>query len=150
MCIRGFSDDALYKSTFDITLHYNGARAEAYLRTEWHLDPSSSLATINMGQKVGAVPLFRWAAGSPSNAMWSAPRPTSVPSGILIHPGIWPQQTWAENWGLCPLFLKGELDPHVTQCGRDEAYLRTKSHFDPSSSLATINMGQKVGGYAPF
>jgi len=21
-----------------------------------------------------------------------------VPSGILIHPAIWPQQTWAENW----------------------------------------------------
>jgi len=29
-------------------------------------------------------------------------RPTSLPSGILIHPTIWPQQTWAENWGLHP------------------------------------------------
>jgi len=27
------------------------------------------------------------------------PRPTSLPSGILIHPAIWPQQIWAENWG---------------------------------------------------
>jgi len=26
------------------------------------------------------------------------PRPTSVPSGIWIHPAIWPQETWAENW----------------------------------------------------
>jgi len=32
------------------------------------------------------------------------PRPKcSVPSGILIHPAVWPQQTLAENWGLCPI-----------------------------------------------
>jgi len=30
-------------------------------------------------------------------------RPTSVPNGIFIHPASWPQQTWAYNWGLCPL-----------------------------------------------
>jgi len=29
----------------------------------------------------------------PSNAMWPGPRPTSVPSFILIHPTIWPQYT---------------------------------------------------------
>jgi len=34
------------------------ARAEAYLRIKWHLDPSSRLDTINMGRKVGVVPLF--------------------------------------------------------------------------------------------
>ena len=38
----------------------NVVRAEAYLHTNWHLDPSSRLATIDMGQKVGgaAVPPF--------------------------------------------------------------------------------------------
>jgi len=25
-----------------------------------------------------------------------------MPIGILIHVAIWPQQIWAENWGLCP------------------------------------------------
>jgi len=25
-------------------------------------------------------------------------------SDILIYPAVWPQQTWAENWGICPLF----------------------------------------------
>ena len=30
-------------------------------------------------------------AGTPSNTMPSWPRPTSVPSGILIHPAVWPQ-----------------------------------------------------------
>ena len=44
-------------------------------------------------------------------------RTTFVPSGILIHPAVWPQQTWAENWGLCPLFGEGELGPHLAQCG---------------------------------
>jgi len=79
---------------------YNVAWAEAYLCTKWHLDPSSRLATIDMGQKLGAtVPLFggRWVP-------MPGPRHTSVPSGILIHPSLWPQQTWAENKGLCPFW----------------------------------------------
>jgi len=31
--------------------------------------------------------------GSPSNTMPPGPRPTSVQSGILIHPAVWPQYT---------------------------------------------------------
>jgi len=38
---------------------YNVTWIEAYLLTKWYLDPSSCLATIDMGQKLGdAVPLF--------------------------------------------------------------------------------------------
>ena len=37
---------------------------------------------------------------------------------------VWPQKTWAENWGLCPIFWRGELGPHLTQCAWAEAYLR--------------------------
>jgi len=52
------------------------------------------LATIDMGRKVGGCCApFRGGAGSPSNTMWPGPRPTSVPSGILIHPTVWPQYT---------------------------------------------------------
>jgi len=58
------------------------------------------LATIDMGrnrqgQKVGvaAVPFFVGAAGSPSNIMSPGPRPTSLPSGILIHSAVLPQYT---------------------------------------------------------
>jgi len=36
----------------------NDAWAEAYLRTKWHLDPSSRLATTDMGRKWGAVARF--------------------------------------------------------------------------------------------
>jgi len=55
---------------------------------------------------------FFWGggAGSASNTMWHGrptTRPTFVPSGILIHPAVWPQRKWAKNWrGLCP-FLGG-------------------------------------------
>ena len=38
----------------------------------------------------GAVPLSR-SAGNPSNTMWPAPRSTSVPSGVIIRPAVWPQ-----------------------------------------------------------
>jgi len=37
----------------------------------------------------GAVVSLSWRAGTPSNTMWPAPRSTSVPSGILIHPAVW-------------------------------------------------------------
>jgi len=42
---------------------------------------------------VGAVPLWGGGAGSPSNTMWPWPRPTCVPSFILICPTVWPQCT---------------------------------------------------------
>ena len=37
-----------------------------------------------------AVPLPR-SAGNPSNTMWTATRSTSVPSGVFIHPAVWPK-----------------------------------------------------------
>jgi len=38
----------------------------------------------------GAVPLSR-SAGNPSNTMWPVRRSTSIPSGVFIHPAVWPQ-----------------------------------------------------------
>jgi len=48
-----------------------------------------------VGLKVGELLCpFTWGrAGSPSNTMSPGPRPTSVPSGILIHPTVSPQYT---------------------------------------------------------
>jgi len=71
------------------------------------------LATINMGRKWGSCCVsFRGPMGTwrcldleylvdvatrsilpPSNTMWPGPRSTSVPSGILIHPTVWPEYT---------------------------------------------------------
>jgi len=46
-------DPALYKIMRLVV--YNVAWADAYLRTKRHLDPSSRLATIDMGRKVGVL-----------------------------------------------------------------------------------------------
>jgi len=74
-------------------------------------------AIIDMGGKVGegCCAHFRGGAVSPSNTMSPWSRATSVPSGILIHKAVWPQQSRAKNWGLCAFW--GELGPHLTQCG---------------------------------
>jgi len=89
-----------------------------YLHTKWHVSPSSRLAKIEMGRQLGTVPPFEgWRAGSLCNTMSLGPRPTSIPNGILIHPAIWPQKIWAENWGGCALW-GGELDSHLMQCGQ--------------------------------
>ena len=54
----------------------------------------ATVATIDTGIKrgggAGAVPLSR-SAGNPSNTMWPALRSTTVPSGVFIHPAVWPQ-----------------------------------------------------------
>jgi len=53
-----------------------------------------SLATTDTGPKIGdCCALFRGAAVSPSSTMWLGPRPTSIPSDILIHPTVLPQFT---------------------------------------------------------
>ena len=69
------------------------ACAEAYLHNKWHLDSSSGLATIEMGRKFGGLrPLFGdRGAESPTNTKSPGPRPTSITSGILIQPAVWPQ-----------------------------------------------------------
>ena len=101
------------------------------------------LATIDMGQKLGGcAPLFgRGVAGSSCNTVWPKPRPTFVPSGILIHPAVWPQQTWAENWGGLWPPLGGELGLHLAQCGlgRGIPPFHTKFRLDLSNCLATIH-----------
>jgi len=58
------------------------------------------LATMNIGRKLGCMCPFLGESWSPSNTMLPGPRHTFVPSRILIHPAVWPQKTWAENWGV--------------------------------------------------
>jgi len=88
-------------------------------------------------------------AGCPSNTMWPGPRPTFVPSGILIHPAVG-HNTWAEKWGLLsPLFWGGEWVRWVPiSVAWAKAYLRTKWHLDPTGHLAITDMGRKLWGCA--
>jgi len=92
---------------------YNVCWVEAYLHTKWHLNPSSRLRTIDMGRKLrGCGSCLGRGDWSPSSTIWSGPRPTSIPSGILIHVAVWPQYI---DMGLPP-FRGGELGPHLRQC----------------------------------
>jgi len=36
-------------------------------------------------------------AVSPSNTVWPGPRPTCMPSFILIYPTVWPQYTYVTD-----------------------------------------------------
>ena len=76
------------------------------------------LSTIDMHRKSrGLCPFGEEGAESPSNTMSPGSRPTSLTSGILIYPAVWPQQTWTENWGCARL---GGVGPHLIQCGPDQ------------------------------
>jgi len=45
------------------------------------------------GREGAAVPLSREELGPRLTQCGLAPRPTNVPSAILIHPAVWPQYT---------------------------------------------------------
>jgi len=70
------------------------------------------------GPKIGErlCPLsWEGTAEYPSNTKSPGLRPSSIPSGILIHTAIWPQQIWAENWvGALPLWGRGAGSPSNT------------------------------------
>jgi len=67
-------------------------------------------------------------------------RPTSVPSGILIHPTVWPQYMGRKlRELLCRPFVEGSWVPIQHNVARAKAYLRAKFHLDPSNRLATIH-----------
>jgi len=104
------------------------------------------LATIDMGRTLGAAPLLA-RAGSPSHTMSPGPRPTSISSGILIHPAVWPQRTWAENWRVVPPFLWGRSwVPIYHNVAWAEAYLHAKFHFGPSNRLAIMHQRHRQTG----
>jgi len=130
--------------------HYLTQRrwAEAYLRTNCHFDPSSRLATIDMGRKLGAPPLLVEGELGPHLARCGLGRdlsPCQVASWSIQPSG---HNRHGPKTGGRALF-RG-LGPHLTQRRLAEAYLDTKCHLDPSSRLATIDMGRKLGGSAPF
>jgi len=70
-------------------------------------------------------------AGSPSNTMWPGPRPTSVPTGILIQPfghnrhgpktgrccALFGHNVHGPKIGGYVPFWEGELGPHLRQWG---------------------------------
>jgi len=49
----------------------------------------------------GAPPPFCGGERGPHLTKSPGRRPTSIPRDILIHAAIWPQQIWADKWGVC-------------------------------------------------
>ena len=91
------------------------------------------------------MPFFSGGDGSPSNTKTPGLRPTSTPSGILVHPAIWPQRTLAENWGLCP-FRGGGAGSASNTMWPGRGHLHAKFHLDPSKRLTTIHQRHRQTG----
>jgi len=62
------------------------------------------------------VPFFSGEAG-PHITQSPGPRPTSIPSGILVHPAVSPQRTWAEDL-VGPFMGEGAGSPSNTMSPR--------------------------------
>ena len=93
-------------------------RPKAYLCTKWHLDLCSRLATIDVGLKLerGRRTFLGERAGSHANTKSPRLRPTSIPSGMLMHPAIWPQYMGRQVGAAAHLFWREMIGPHLTQC----------------------------------
>jgi len=102
--------------------------ADAYHRTKWHLDPSSRLATTNMGRKLGGAVLPFW--------------------GGKLDPH--PAQCGLGRSLALPLLRRGSWVPIKHNVAWAEAYIPTKWHLDPCSHFVTTDMGRKLGGCANF
>jgi len=90
------------------------------------------------GAKIGGLPFWGRGARSPSIRMPLRLRPISVPSGILIHQVVWPQQIaalWAKNRG--PLLGEGSWVP-IQHNGQGRGLPPCQFRLDPSNRLATI------------
>jgi len=83
--------------------------------------------------------------------MWPVPRSTSVLSGVFIHPPFGHNRPGPKlGEGGRALFSVGCLVSIEHKIAWAEAYLHTKWHLSPSSSLATTDNGRKLGGCAPL
>jgi len=127
-----------------------GSRVEVYLRTKWHdLDPSLPFGHKGMGRKVGVLCPFLGGAGSPSNNTMSPGPRTSVPSGILIHPGVWHfgLNRHGRKLGCCSQFGGAGTPSNTMSSGlrfRIHPYAN-KVASNSFSRLATTDMGRKLG-----
>jgi len=102
-----------------------------------------------MGRKVGAqswgcAPFLGRGAGFPSSTKWPGLRPTSIPSGILIH-----SRHGCKIGGLCPLFLGRGAGTHLTQCRLSPTSLPSGILIHPAIWPQQI-LGEVWGGSVPL
>jgi len=109
------------------------------------------LATTDMDRKLrGLCPFLGGGARSPSNTMWSGPRPSNLRTKWYVDPSSRLATIDVGRKlgkGLRPLFGEGELSLHLTQCSLGRAFLRTKWHLDP---FGRNSHGPKIGRLRPL
>jgi len=114
----------------------------------------ASLATTDMDRKLeDAMPLF--GGGELGSYLTQCSLGRSLPPYQVIS---WSIQSFGHNRhgpksGCCRVpFLEGELGPNLTQCwlGRGLPPFQVAWHPDPSSRLATTDMGRKLGMFPLF
>jgi len=116
---------------------------------------------------------FRGRAGSLSNTMWHGQSATSLPSGVFMGRALLPYQVASSSiqpfghnrhepktggcapfrgsCGAVPLFGGAATSCNTTSPGPSfTSVVGTKWHLDPSSRLATIDMGQTLAAAVPF
>ena len=130
-----------------LTQCWLGRGLPPYHVASWCIQPFSH---NRHGPKSGGgccAPLGR--AGSPSNTMWPGLRPTSMPSGILIHSAVWPQQTWTKKCGGCCALLEGAGSPCNTMSPGPSLppYQAASWSMQP---FGHNRHGPKIGGLCPF
>ena len=145
MCARKFKTLCSHYSLY-LNVHFWFYFLETFF---WFSTTNKSSAVADMvtaGPKSEgcALPLSVWVrAGSPSNTMSPGSKPTSVPSGILIHPAFG-QNRHGPKIGGCAPFGRGELGPHLTQYGLCRGLPPYQVACWSIQPLATIDMGQKL------
>ena len=99
------------------------------------------------GPKIGGLCPFRGGeAGSPSDTKSPGLRPTSIPSGILMHPAVCDNKNGPKIWGgLCPLFEGGELVLHLAQCGLGRGLLPYQAASSSIQPFGHNRHGPKIG-----
>ena len=126
---------------------YNVAWAKVYFHTKWRLHPSSHLATIDMGRKLGSRAPFCWGvAATPSNR--ASPSRGLPPYQVAS----WSTRQFGHNihkpklGGIVHYFLReGSWLPVEHKLAWAEAYLNTKRHLNPSGCLAATDVGHNLG-----
>ena len=95
-----------------------------------------------------AVPLSR--GSSSSNTMWPVPSSTSVPTGVFIHPAVWPQYRHEPKTGAVPLLGGAATPSNTTSPGPMFTSVPSAWHLDPSGRFATIDEPKIGWGGVPF
>jgi len=111
-------------------------------------------ATIDMGRRVWGLlcPFpFRGWAKFPSNTMSPGPRPTSVPSGIFIHPTVWQWYT-----PTCTNSRTGHIQKWSRSIGRTVLQTVAQKHCEsccyiplPKSVIVASNVNAPNDGLKP-